>query len=133
MSEGLDLIPDGDETGRYRLPRSILHLRRAQIYTGLDRLDLAVAEYRLVLEDDPDYAEYHLELGNMLRTLGRDDEALAEYDRAIALSPRSPRRTTTGRTSLPPAATWSLRWPASVTLWSSRPRTWTRTSTRPPS
>ncbi len=87
VSEGLELLPAGADPGEHRLPRSALHLRRVQTYAALGRMDAAVAEYGLVLEADPNYAEYHLELGNMLRVLGRDDEALAEYETAIGLSP----------------------------------------------
>jgi tetratricopeptide (TPR) repeat protein len=85
-SEGLALLPSGPGN-EYGLHQSVLHLRRVQIYTGLGQLDEAVAEYRAVLAEDPDYPEYHLELGNLLRRLGRDDEALIEYETVIRISP----------------------------------------------
>lgn len=85
-SEGLALLP-ADQGNVYWLHRSVLHLRRAQIYADLGQIDQAVAEYRAVLAEDPDYPEYHLELGNMLRMLDRGDEALTEYDTVIRISP----------------------------------------------
>jgi tetratricopeptide (TPR) repeat protein len=86
VSEGMALIPAAD-SHKYRLHRSVLHLRRVQIYAALGRMDDAVAEYRIVLEADPYYPEYHFDLANMLREMDREDEAIAEYEAVISLSP----------------------------------------------
>ncbi|MEU8588404.1 tetratricopeptide repeat protein [Streptomyces sp. NPDC048664] len=79
------LTPD-----EHRLHRSVLKNNRARVYTGLGRLDDALADYAIVIEEDPNHAEHYLERGNLLRRLGRTEEALADYARAIRLSPPFP-------------------------------------------
>src|ERR1700733_6178085 len=43
--------------------------------------------YREAVQVDPDHADAHAYIGNVLRILRRPDEALAAYDRAIAIKP----------------------------------------------
>ena len=43
-----------------------------------------------MIEEDPDYAEYHFDRAALLRRLDRDDEAMAEYETAMRLSPPFP-------------------------------------------
>jgi tetratricopeptide (TPR) repeat protein len=85
--EDLDrrLTPD-----EHRLHRSVLKNNRARVYMGLGRLDEALADYAVVIEQDPNHAEHYLERGNILRRLGRAEEAFADYERAIRLSPPFP-------------------------------------------
>jgi WD40 repeat protein/serine/threonine protein kinase/tetratricopeptide (TPR) repeat protein len=52
--------------------------------------DGAISAYREALRRDPDNPAAHDELGIALRGRGRLDEALPEFERAIALAPRVP-------------------------------------------
>lgn len=72
------------------LHRSVLVNNRARVLSGLGRLEEALADYRTVVELDPNYPEYRFELANLLHRMGRDDEALVEYAEAIRLSPPFP-------------------------------------------
>ncbi|MCX3061360.1 tetratricopeptide repeat protein [Streptomyces beihaiensis] len=85
--EDLDrkLTPD-----EHRLHRSVLKNNRARVCIGLGRFDDALADYAVVIEQDPNHAEHYLERGDILRRLGRDEEALADYTRALELSPPFP-------------------------------------------
>ncbi|WP_333768271.1 tetratricopeptide repeat protein [Streptomyces sp. IBSBF 2435] len=74
----------------HRLHRSVLKNNRARVYLGLGRLDEALADYAVVIDQDPNHAEHYLERGNILRRLGRTDDALADYERAMRLSPPFP-------------------------------------------
>jgi hypothetical protein len=47
----------------------------------------ALGSYDKAIELKPDYAMAYNNRGNVLRQLGRNDDALADYDRAIALKP----------------------------------------------
>ncbi|MEU6220968.1 tetratricopeptide repeat protein [Streptomyces sp. NPDC047022] len=85
--DDLDLKLTPDE---HRLHRSVLKNNRARVYSGLGRLDDALADYAVVIEQDPNHAEHYLERGNLLRRQGRTEEALADYARAIRLSPPFP-------------------------------------------
>jgi tetratricopeptide (TPR) repeat protein len=80
-----ELAPD-----EHRLHRSVLKNNRARVYLSLGRLDEALADYAIVIREDPNHAEHYLERGNILRRLGRTDEALADYERAFSLSPPFP-------------------------------------------
>jgi tetratricopeptide (TPR) repeat protein len=80
-----ELTPD-----EHRLHRSVLKNNRARVYLSLGRLDEALADYAVVIEEDPNHAEHYLERGNILRRLGRPDEAQADYERAFSLSPPFP-------------------------------------------
>ncbi|WUH88942.1 tetratricopeptide repeat protein [Streptomyces sp. NBC_00433] len=79
------LAPD-----EHRLHRSVLKNNRARVYVGLGRLNEALDDYAVVIEQDPNHAEHYLERGNILRRLGRTEEALADYARAMRLSPPFP-------------------------------------------
>jgi tetratricopeptide (TPR) repeat protein len=74
----------------HRLHRSVLKNNRARVYLSLGRLDDALADYAIVIRDDPNHAEHYLERGNILRRLGRTEEAFADYDNALRLSPPFP-------------------------------------------
>jgi tetratricopeptide (TPR) repeat protein len=80
-----DLTPD-----EHRLHRSVLKNNRARVYQSLGRLDEALADYAVVIQEDPNHAEHYLERGNILRRLGCTDDALADYERALRLSPPFP-------------------------------------------
>ena len=47
-------------------------------------------DYAVVIAEDPNHAEHYLERGNVLRRMGRFDEAFADYETAIRLSPPFP-------------------------------------------
>jgi len=72
----------------FRLHRSILMYNTSQVYELVGDLGRAEDKLRETIACDPHYAEYHNDLGNLLaRILGREDEALAEYETAIRFSP----------------------------------------------
>ena len=60
-------------------------IARSRAMTG--ELDLAVEEYRRVLNLKPDLFEGHFDLAGVLEQQGKHDEALLEYARAEALNP----------------------------------------------
>lgn len=72
------------------LHRSVLRYNRAQVLTGLGRLEEALADYEAVIEQDPHYAEYHFDRSAILRRLGRDAEALAALEVAMRYTPPFP-------------------------------------------
>jgi tetratricopeptide (TPR) repeat protein len=74
----------------HRLHRSVLLHNRAQVYSGLGRLEDALADFDRVIAVDPNYPEYHFDRANLLHRLGRDHEALDEYAAAIRLGPPFP-------------------------------------------
>src|ERR1041384_5750191 len=51
------------------------------------KLDEAIADYRLVLEQYPDMAPVRSDLGAALAAAGRYEEAITEYERALKLKP----------------------------------------------
>jgi tetratricopeptide (TPR) repeat protein len=74
----------------HRLHRSVLKNNRARVYLMLGRLEEALADYAVVIGEDPNHAEHYLERGNILRRLGRHGEAFADYEKAISLTPPFP-------------------------------------------
>jgi tetratricopeptide (TPR) repeat protein len=74
----------------HRLHRSVLKNNRARVYAALGRLDEALADYEVVIREDPNHAEHYLERGNIFRRVGRSEEALADYETALRLSPPFP-------------------------------------------
>jgi tetratricopeptide (TPR) repeat protein len=80
-----DLRPD-----EHRLHRSVLKNNRARVYSSLGMLDECLADYAVVIADDPNHPEHYLERGNVLRRAGRFDEAFADYETAVGLSPPFP-------------------------------------------
>lgn len=63
-------------------------LNCALIFDDLGLLDQAEREYRNVLKEHPDYADYHYHLGMILKKRGRIDEAMEEFGVAIRLNPQ---------------------------------------------
>jgi tetratricopeptide (TPR) repeat protein len=74
----------------HRLHKSVLKNNRARVLASLGRLDEALADYAVVIQEDPNHAEHYLERGNILRRLDRPDEAFADYATAMRLSPPFP-------------------------------------------
>ncbi|MHA6757561.1 tetratricopeptide repeat protein [Streptacidiphilus sp. PAMC 29251] len=72
------------------LHRSVLKNNRARVYLALGRLEDAMADYAVVIAQDPNHPEHYLERGNILRQLGREPEAHADYATAMRLSPPFP-------------------------------------------
>jgi tetratricopeptide (TPR) repeat protein len=90
VTEGLSRLDGELGPGEHLLHRSVLVHNRAQVLTGLRRLDEALADYDTVIARDPHYDEYYFDRAGVLRQLGRHEEALADYDTAIRLSPPFP-------------------------------------------
>ena len=91
--EALDLCQSGYELltnkmgeDRHRLHRSILLYNIAQVYVMLGRLDNGLEHYRKAIAMDPNYSEYHNEVGNILQEQSRHREAIACYEQAIRCS-----------------------------------------------
>lgn len=57
--------------------------------------------YRHVLAIQPNYADAHLNLGFVLKTLGRNDEATAEWVKAVTLNPQAASRLPAGALPTP--------------------------------
>ncbi|MBP1206803.1 tetratricopeptide (TPR) repeat protein [Duganella sp. 1411] len=73
---------------QFQLHRSILIYNTSQVYELVDDAVRAEQRLREAIACDPFYAEYYNDLGNLLSRLdGREEEALAAYAKAIALSP----------------------------------------------
>src|SRR5215207_2898290 len=54
------------------------------------RIDPSIAAFRRAIELNPNSAEAHSQLGRALAFAGRDEEALAEAQLSVRLSPRGP-------------------------------------------
>ena len=59
----------------------------AACLASVGEYDRAIGIYDGILEDHPDQPKIWLSCGHALRTAGRRDEAMASYNRSIALSP----------------------------------------------
>ena len=69
-------------------PRSAQELLKEAISLHqAGKLDQAIADYRLVLEQYPNMAQVRSDLGAALAGAGRYEEAVAEYKRALQLKP----------------------------------------------
>lgn len=85
---GITDIVEQYGAARFQLHRSILIYNTSQVYELVDDAVRAEQRLREAIACDPFYAEYYNDLGNLLSRLdGREEEALAAYARAIALSP----------------------------------------------
>lgn len=62
-------------------------LKEASSLHQAGKLDQAIADYRLFLEQYPDMAQVRSDLGAALAGAGRYDEAITEYQRALQLKP----------------------------------------------
>jgi tetratricopeptide (TPR) repeat protein len=62
----------------------------AIVETRLGRLDEAERTYRAVIELEPDVAEWHYNLGGLLASRGRYEEAAAALVTALSLDPKRP-------------------------------------------
>ena len=84
----LDAAEAGYRAILKRLPASFHALHMLGALHG-QRDDWAEAEQLIAraVEVDPSVAAAHVNLGNARRLLGRRDEALASYERALALQP----------------------------------------------
>ena len=75
---------------RHLLHRSVLQYNIAQVYVMLGRLEEGLAYYRNAIRMDPNYSEYHNEVGNILQEMGEFRSAIQHYERAIECSPPYP-------------------------------------------
>jgi tetratricopeptide (TPR) repeat protein len=91
--EALDLCRSGYEfitrelgEDRHVLHRSVLLYNIAQVYVMMGQLDEGLAYYRKTILMDPNFSEYHNEVGNILQEQARYQEAIDSYARAIRCS-----------------------------------------------
>src|SRR5205823_4292109 len=69
---------------------SIINTWVGSRYFFARRYDMAVEQYRNVVERDPNFVPVHLTLGQAYEQKGMFQEAIAELERAVILSGRSP-------------------------------------------
>jgi tetratricopeptide (TPR) repeat protein len=88
-TEAMELLDSrpGPHSYELYLRRALLSFNRAQVYAVVGRYDEAVADLTSVIDLFPEESDGYLERGNAHRRAGRTDEALADYDRAIARNP----------------------------------------------
>lgn len=67
-------------------PSPVVRLNRAVAVAEIDGPDVALAEVERLREGLEDYHPWHVTRAELLRRLGRDDEARESFDRAIALT-----------------------------------------------
>lgn len=60
----------------------------AMEYAKLERHDDAIAEYRNVIENDPDYVATYYQLGKVLESRGQTEEAREAYRKGISIASR---------------------------------------------
>ena len=91
--DALDLCQSGyafltREVGEehHQLHRSVLQFNIANVYVMLRRLDDAIVYYRNAIAMDPNYSEYHNEIGNLLQEQEDYHEAIKHYQLAIERS-----------------------------------------------
>jgi len=77
----LNFEPDNPEL-RYRFATILLRLKE---HTAMER------EFRALIARAPGNVELHMNLGEGLRTIGRDEEALAEYGAVLAIEAGNPK------------------------------------------
>jgi adenylate cyclase len=65
---------------------------KARVQVARQACDSAVHESRMAIQLNPTLAVAHCGLGDALAYLGRHDEAMACFERALTLSPRDPQR-----------------------------------------
>ena len=78
-------IPDSDPIG------ALVRLRRATLEQRLGRTEAAVRELTRLSSDFPESPVPQVELGDLLRAQQRFPDAIAAYDRAVALMPHQDR------------------------------------------
>ena len=72
-----------------RKPEEV-HLNRSVIFADLRQDDAAISELLVALRLNPTYTPALLNLANRYEDLGQREQALAAYERLLALEPRSP-------------------------------------------
>lgn len=87
VTEGLARLDRELPPGARALHRSVLLHNRAQVHSGLGRLDDALADFDAVLAVDPYYPEYYCDRAALQLRRGNLTAALADYDRAASLTP----------------------------------------------
>jgi len=64
------------------------HFGLALYYQRIGDFDNALAQYRVLLNENESSAEVHNNVGLVYRELGRPDEAIKEFQRAIEIDPK---------------------------------------------
>jgi tetratricopeptide (TPR) repeat protein len=87
---GYDFLTREMGEDRHLLHRSVLQYNIAQVYVILGRLEEGLEYYRNAVRMDPNYSEYHNEIGNILQEQGQFQAAIEHYETAIESSPPYP-------------------------------------------
>lgn len=90
VTEGLERLDHELAPDEHLLHRSVLMANRAQILGYQKRYEEAIEMMSIVIERDPNYAEYYFERGNFYSHMQRFEEAVENYSTAIRLSPPFP-------------------------------------------
>jgi tetratricopeptide (TPR) repeat protein len=75
-------------------PNSVwVHYANAEVHESMQRFDLALAEYKKVVEMEPRLPEVHFRIGRVLLQSSKDsraaDEALGEFRQALTIEPEN--------------------------------------------
>src|SRR5581483_4654490 len=81
--QGFKLLEEKLVQDRHRLHRSVLLYNMAQVYSALREPDKAIEYYSAAMQYDPYYSEYFNERGNAYLSLGKSEQAIADYHEAI--------------------------------------------------
>ncbi|MEJ5118759.1 tetratricopeptide repeat protein [Gluconobacter cerinus] len=83
---GYELLTSNLGETMHRLHRSVLQYNTAQVLYFLGEFSESVSFYRMAIDMDPNYSEYHNEIGNIYSALEDFSKAIESYERAILLS-----------------------------------------------
>ncbi|WP_336717885.1 tetratricopeptide repeat protein [Asaia bogorensis] len=83
---GYELLTSNLGEAMHRLHRSVLQYNTAQVLYLLGALSESVSFYRMAINMDPNYSEYHNEIGNIYSIIEDFPKAVESYEKAILLS-----------------------------------------------
>jgi spermidine synthase len=67
--------------------KAAIHSKFGMDLFTMGRVDEAVDQFRTAIQDDPDYTDARICLGNVMLSQGRPEEAIPEYEEALRLKP----------------------------------------------
>src|SRR5438552_5002045 len=79
----------GADPAVHRLQQTVIYQKIGSIHAELAELDEAASAYKTALELIPDSVDSRLGLGDVYLRQGKSEDALSEYNRALAMDPKS--------------------------------------------